>query len=866
LRLRRKLAGAALAVLPVLAASSPAAAQARDAAASPGSARLAILVSGLPPGVAAKVDVRGPRMSKRVRKSQVLPRVRPGRYTFIVRQVTLRGGLKRIPAGSRATPVRRLVRIRVKRGQKAQVRVTYGTIINGNARRLDARPLSVQGSPVNPAGLVLPGAVRARVGTILTAELSSKLPGGLFHRVTAVLRSPGRLTVRLKRARLAEVFPQLDLKTRLDLFPDAGRRARPRAAGGAEELDPPVVSVGAGNLRCQVGVRLPIVSVKARLDGHADIDLHMPWEPDSQSVLPYGRMAVTFRGTGSADVRIPKNSGCSLSKMTEPRYRIILIAGLPTPFYFQVGIAGALQAAEDMIVRDQLEFTLTGGINFHGLLVVPFGSLVPRRGQTVISGAGKLAVGPALRIASGIAGAVDVHFDVSAPYLQWVQPLTGPCKLDITADVQIGLSLLEYELNQPVPFPTWDPPLYTCPVAPPPPPPPPVGPVGPAALDIAQEGPAGAFQNQEFEYKIRVRNTGGVTAQNVEVVDTLPSEGSFVSSAPNGSPDDPAPGDHYTIRLGNLGPGASKSVALAWRAPAADGDVINRAIAQASNTEPDGPAIATVTVGPKTNCNPCGADAAGTGLRNRDHGTIEIDGIPRNATVSRAVLVWATAKDRGPIPSSTIMFDDHPVSADVSTFSGLLCQGDVGSFGYSADVTKYVAGNGTYTVSDPPRGETRVDDEPGGALPNTDGASLVVFYVGGGARNQVRADFSYNTNYGDGLSGNPNDDGRSIRRAFGGLNSIGGSASLILIGPGGQADGAETFTLTGDGTRVLRNTFDGSDPQDRPDFRIGNFWDTDRHDVSDILPRGQETLHLDHEYSGTDCIGLSAAVLQVSQR
>ena len=62
----------------------------------------------------------------------------------------------------------------------------------------------------------------------------------------------------------------------------------------------------------------------------------------------------------------------------------------------------------------------------------------------------------------------------------------------------------------------------------------------------------------------------------------------------------------------------------------------------------------------------------------------------------------------------------------------------------------------------------------------------------------------------------------------------------------GQGIYDERFTLTGSDTLTLDNTFDGSDHQDGPAFDIGNLWDTDRFDVSAILPAGQSTLKVDH--------------------
>jgi hypothetical protein len=217
------------------------------------------------------------------------------------------------------------------------------------------------------------------------------------------------------------------------------------------------------------------------------------------------------------------------------------------------------------------------------------------------------------------------------------------------------------------------------------------------------------------------------------------------------------------------------------------------------------------------------------------------------------VLVWAVLYN-GTIPSNQITFQGHVITADVTqTISGDLCWGDTATIGFAADVTPYVTGNGTYTVSNPVNGVVRVDDDPVGTLPYTDGASLIAFYTGGGANNQVLSDFTYNTNRAG-----------AIDRAFAGIHSVGGAASILLAGPDGQNIFGETFTFTGSAIITLNNTWDGSDPQLSPSFAMGNLWDTDSYDMSTILPAGQTSLAF-HNAITEDCIGVGAAVLQVAQ-
>jgi hypothetical protein len=211
----------------------------------------------------------------------------------------------------------------------------------------------------------------------------------------------------------------------------------------------------------------------------------------------------------------------------------------------------------------------------------------------------------------------------------------------------------------------------------------------------------------------------------------------------------------------------------------------------------------------------------------------------------------------GDVPPNSITFNGTPVAADLTqTVSGNLCWGDSNTIGYAADVTAQVTGNGSYLVSDPPRGTTRVDDNPVGSLPYTDGASLVVFYTGGGSHSQVLSDFTYNTDT-DGTG--------QINRNFAGIHSTGGTATLTLAGPDGQNNAGESFTIQGAGSPLtFTNTWDGSASQEGPSFGIGNLWDNDVYDVTPALPAGQATLSETHTQTG-DCIGVGAAVLQVTQ-
>src|SRR4051794_3105388 len=115
-----------------------------------------VRVTGLPPGVAAKVSARGPHLRRTLRRSATLRHLRAGRYAFTVRQVRLAHGRRKVRSGSLALPAVRSVRVRVRTGHVTTVRLRYGTIVNANVKRPSLRGLTLTGDPVSPRTITLP--------------------------------------------------------------------------------------------------------------------------------------------------------------------------------------------------------------------------------------------------------------------------------------------------------------------------------------------------------------------------------------------------------------------------------------------------------------------------------------------------------------------------------------------------------------------------------------------------------------------------------------------------------------------------------------------------------------------------------------
>jgi Domain of unknown function DUF11 len=381
-------------------------------------------------------------------------------------------------------------------------------------------------------------------------------------------------------------------------------------------------------------------------------------------------------------------------------------------------------------------------------------------------------------------------------------------------------------------------------------------PVPTPVLELTLNGPAGAFPGQEIDYVFTVTNTGQGASTGVQLVATLPTTGSFVSTIP-GASSVPQPGVPFVIDVPDLAALASTQVSVRWKSPSELVSITIRAEVVSANATTSNVVTATTSVGVSNFCIQCDVTAAGTGLRNRNQGFISITDVPTGATVLRAVLVWNLLYNDATPPPNTITFDGTVVSADVTADeSTTLCWGDTASVGYAADVTQLVQGNGTYAVTNPPVRTIRVDASPATNTPAADGASLIVFYTSPGSNNQVFADFHYDTD---------TDIDQRFHRSFAGITSTGGASTLILVAADGQNSASELLTLTGAGTIALNDTLDGSDPQIGPSFGQGNLWDTDTHDVTRILPAGQTTFSLDHIKTTSDCLGLGAVVLKVAQ-
>jgi hypothetical protein len=209
--------------------------------------------------------------------------------------------------------------------------------------------------------------------------------------------------------------------------------------------------------------------------------------------------------------------------------------------------------------------------------------------------------------------------------------------------------------------------------------------------------------------------------------------------------------------------------------------------------------------------------AAGIGLRGKTGGTITISGIPNGASVQKAFLYWGMLDNNEHVSLSQMAFNGTPITGTRIGSGPDTCWGRTNSFTYRADVTPFVIGNGTYTLT----GVAIV----GSIL--AEGASLVVIYQVAGApsRTVILAD------------GNVVFPAvRSGTTSFAGFTAAGpvSATTTFMVGDGqAQAFGASPVSFTGNlGTLSLLNLFSSNN---------GPLWDTDTFNISPVIGLGSSS-------------------------
>lgn len=226
------------------------------------------------------------------------------------------------------------------------------------------------------------------------------------------------------------------------------------------------------------------------------------------------------------------------------------------------------------------------------------------------------------------------------------------------------------------------------------------------------------------------------------------------------------------------------------------------------------------------------ASAGVGGLRGTGTGDISLSGV--SGTINQAYLYWHGPTNSGdPAFNANLSLNGTAVTGSNIGFSDDNFWGQANSQAYRADVTSLVNGDGTYSIT-------------GLSAPNSNGASLVVYYDDGDDTNNMDI-VSFDGN--DANFANSFDPlGWDV--TLSGINYTSGSAFLSMSVSDGQDFGTGddgTFFLNGISLNSA-DVFDGTTVPTTAGTSVTNgaLWDIVNFDITSFLSPGLNTLNLTH--------------------
>jgi hypothetical protein len=248
------------------------------------------------------------------------------------------------------------------------------------------------------------------------------------------------------------------------------------------------------------------------------------------------------------------------------------------------------------------------------------------------------------------------------------------------------------------------------------------------------------------------------------------------------------------------------------------------------------------------------------GMRTDGTGSIDVTGV--SGTVTKALLYW-----NGPTNSTDqsangdVTFDGQPVTGENIGFASSNCWDQaspafINSQSYRADVTSFVTGNGTYSLSDFTK--PAVEGPP---VADINGVSLIVLYDDGDTSNDR------NVAIWDGNDSNVTPYPYQADGWDETINGVpypgSGSASLDLVVSDGQFADPDDAALVLNGSTLVPAGHIFSGETLGGDFDAsGSLWDVKSFDITSRLSSGSNNLHLTTGFVN-DCISLVVAMANV---
>ena len=237
------------------------------------------------------------------------------------------------------------------------------------------------------------------------------------------------------------------------------------------------------------------------------------------------------------------------------------------------------------------------------------------------------------------------------------------------------------------------------------------------------------------------------------------------------------------------------------------------------------------------------------GMRGIGTGTVHLTGV--SGGVTKALLFWhGPTNSTDPAANASVTFAGTPIVGTNIGFSASNCWDFTNSQAYRADVTSLVHGNGDYSLANFTKPDADIN-----------GVSLMVFFNDGNAANN-RDIVIFDGN--DSNTANPYD-AAGWNVSLPGINYTSGSASLELHVSDGQVFPDDGLILNGQTLAAAGSIFQGDSVPNGPAAAqySGGLWDIKSWDVTSYLTPGPNTLTLTTDNSGSDCLSLIAAVVNL---
>lgn len=421
---------------------------------------LDVHVSGLPSTVAAHIVVSGPdHVRLLVKHTTVLRRLRPGRYRLRVQQVSIQRSMPSIPAGSVAYPTRTSTEIIIHAGHRASTSIVYGTIRSARTHVLTITPSGLAGDPSDPSAITLPRQDGLAVGSIIATAPSTRLPAGLFDRVTSATPHGTSVTLSLTAATLEEAFPAIDVQTSVS-FNVGSPPASASSAHTASALSDIDLAFSdtliADKLQGSCGA--PPTGWSFSPHGTVHPTLNVNLHKGAFSLL-YGELDLTLTGDAGFQATLPAAVHCDLTVPGPSADTVIPIAGVPVPVEGSIDLDVSLSLTGAAHVQTDAQLSITGGVDMHGVYGTPILRIVPKASGSVQIAGGKISMGPEMQVGLGLSdinGHVDDSLNLAAKGSS-----SGSCEIDIGGSAGIGLDLWSLHPS----FTPFSPevPVYHCP-------------------------------------------------------------------------------------------------------------------------------------------------------------------------------------------------------------------------------------------------------------------------------------------------------------------------------------------------------------------------------------------------------------------